>query len=78
MVENFMEIISQASLRTNKEDLRLWNDPPSYTFSAVKSAYNKLVNQISGGGVSVVFEYLWNLKVMPSAQFYVWGPSRIG
>jgi len=43
-----MESISHVSLRPDKEDLRLWNDPPSYTFS-VKSAYNKLVNQRSGG-----------------------------
>ena len=65
-----MENLSHVSLYPNKEDLRLWNDPPSYTFS-VKSAYNKLIKQASGG-VSGVFEYLWNLKVMPSAQFYVW------
>jgi len=43
-----MESISQVSLRLGKEDLRVWNDPPSHTFS-VKSAYNKLVNHRSGG-----------------------------
>ena len=71
-----MESISHVSLRPDKEDLRLWNDSPLYTFS-IKSSYNKLVNQISGG-VSVVFEYLWNLKVMPSAQFYVWRALQRG
>jgi len=70
MVEDFMASISRVSLHPYKEDLRLWNNPPSYTFS-IKSAHNKLVNHRSGG-VSVVFEYLWNLKVMPSTQFYVW------
>ena len=65
-----MESISHVSLHPGKEDLRVWNDPPTYIFS-VKSAYNKLANQISGV-VSGMFEYLWNLKVMPSAQFYVW------
>jgi len=44
--------------------------PRSYSFS-VKSAYKTLANQESGG-VSEVFAYLWNLKVMPFAQFYVW------
>jgi len=70
IVEDFMESISQVSLHPGKEDLRVWNDPPTYIFS-VKSAYNKLANQISGG-VPGMFEYLWNLKVMPSTQFYVW------
>ena len=51
-----MENLSQVSLYPNKEDLWLWNDPPSYTFS-VKSAYNKLINQASGGyqGYSNIF-----------------------
>ena len=70
MLEDFMENISQVSLCPIKEDRRLWNDYPSYTFS-VKSAYNKIINHTSGG-VPVVFEHLWKLKVMPSAQFYVW------
>lgn len=48
MVENFMAIISQVSLHPDKEDLRIWNDPPSYTFS-LKFAYNKLVNHRFGG-----------------------------
>jgi len=69
LVEEFLSIISQVSLQPDKEDSRTWNDPPSYTFS-VKSAYNKLANQ-GFGGVSV-FGYLWNLKVTPSAMFYVW------
>ena len=43
MVEEFMSIISQVLLQPDKEDSRLLNDPPSYTFS-VKSAYNKLAN----------------------------------
>ena len=64
-----MSILSHVSLQSDIEDSRLWNDPPSYTFS-VKSAYNKLGNYGSGG-VSV-FGYLWSLKVMPSAMFYVW------
>ncbi|XP_068477142.1 uncharacterized protein [Phaseolus vulgaris] len=69
MVEEFMSIISQVLLQPDKEDSRLWNDPPSYTFS-VKSAYNKLANH-GCGGISV-FGSLWNLKVMPSAMFFVW------
>jgi len=44
-----MKIISQVSLHQHIKDIRLWNDPPSYTFS-VKSAYNKLVNHKSGAG----------------------------
>jgi len=36
----------------------------------IKSAYKKLVNQ--GYGVSAVFAYLCNLKVMSSVQSYVW------
>ena len=48
MVEEFMEDLSQVVLYPNKEDIRLWNDPSSYTFS-VKSAYNKLINQTSRG-----------------------------
>jgi len=48
MVEDFMSIISQVSLQPDKEDLRTWNDPQSYTFS-VKFAYNKLVHHGSGG-----------------------------
>ncbi|XP_068503760.1 uncharacterized protein [Phaseolus vulgaris] len=69
LVEEFLSIISQVSLQPDKEDSRTWNDPPSYTFS-VKYAYNKLANQ-GFGGVSM-FGYLWNLKVTPSAMFYVW------
>jgi len=37
----------------------------------VKSAYNRLVKHDTGG-VLKVFEILWNLKVMPSAKFFVW------
>ncbi len=48
MVEDFMSILSHVSLQSDIEDSRLWNDPPSYTFS-VKSAYNKLGNYGSGG-----------------------------
>jgi len=56
MLEEFMENISQVSLCPIKEDRRLWNDHPSYTFS-VKSAYNKIFNHTSRG-VPVVFEHL--------------------
>jgi len=40
IVKDFMGSISQVSLHPGKEDQRVWNDPPTYTFS-VKSAYNK-------------------------------------
>ena len=70
MVEEFMSIISQVSLYQGLEDKRLWNNPPLFSFS-VKSAYNKLANPTSGGGLGV-FEHLWDLKVMPSALFYMW------
>jgi len=43
MVEEFMSSLSQVSLLPENEDLWLWNDPPSYSFS-VKSAYEKLAN----------------------------------
>ncbi|XP_068498505.1 uncharacterized protein [Phaseolus vulgaris] len=33
MVEEFMSIISQVLLQPDKEDSRIWIDPPSYTFS---------------------------------------------
>jgi len=48
MVEDFMSLISLVIIQPEKEDVRIWNDPPSYTFS-VKSAYNKLVNYRPGG-----------------------------
>ena len=48
LVDDFMSIISMASLQPDNEDVRLWNDPPSYSFS-VKSAYNKLANHRQGG-----------------------------
>jgi len=54
MVEDFMSILSQVSLQPDKEDSRLWNDPPSYTF-LVKFAYNKLGNHGSGGYQCLVF-----------------------
>jgi len=69
MVEEFMSIISQVLLQPDKEDSRIWIDPPSYTFS-VKSAYNKLTYHECGG--LSMFGSLWNLKVMPSATFFVW------
>ena len=69
LVEEFLSIISQVSLQSDKEDSRTWNDPPSYTFS-VKSAYNKLTYHECGG--LSMFGSLWNLKVMPSATFFVW------
>jgi len=53
MIEDFMSILAQVSLQPDKEDSRLWNDPPSYTFS-VKSTYNKLGNH-GPGGISVWF-----------------------
>jgi len=37
MIEEFMENLSQVSLYPNKEDLRLWNDPPLYTISGGKA-----------------------------------------
>jgi len=70
LVDKFMTSISQVSLHRDKEDLWLWNDPPSYTFS-VKSAYKMLANH-GTGVVSSLLAYLWNLKVMRSTQFYVW------
>jgi len=33
MVEDFMAIISQVPLQLDKEDLRIWNDPPRHTHS---------------------------------------------
>ena len=48
MVEDFMSIISLVPFQPDNEDVRIWNDPQSYTFS-VKSAYNKLVNRRIGG-----------------------------
>jgi len=53
MVDEFMSIISQVSLHQGIEDKRLWNNPPSYSFS-VKSAYNKLANHKNGEGVGGV------------------------
>jgi len=70
MVEEFMSIISQVPLHQGTKDKRFWNDPPTFSFS-VKSAYNKLANHTIGRGLEV-FEHLWDLKVMPSAMFYVW------
>jgi len=43
-----MSLISLVIIQPENEDVRIWNDPPSYTFS-VKSAYNKLVNYKPGG-----------------------------
>jgi len=68
MVEDFMAIISQVILQQEVDDIRIWIDSPSYTFT-VKSAYNRLVKHNTGGVVKV-FELLWNLKVMPSAKFF--------
>ena len=65
-----MASISQVPLHQDKEDLWLWNGPPSYSFS-VKFAYKILTNH-GTRSVQEVFAYLWNLKVMPSTQFYVW------
>jgi len=48
MVEDFMAIISQVILQQEVEDIRIWIDPPSYTFT-VKSAYNRLVKHNTGG-----------------------------
>ena len=64
MVEYFLSCLSQVSLLPDKEDLWLWSDPPSYSFS-VKSTYKKLANH-EIEGVIVSFAHLWNLKVMPS------------
>ena len=69
MVEDFMASISKVFLHQDKEDLWLWNAPPSYSFS-IKSAYKMLTNH-GTKSVQEVFAYLWNLKVMPSTQFYV-------
>ena len=69
MVEDFMSVITLVSVQPEYDDVRLWNDPPSNTFS-VKSAYNKLVNYRQGG--KSVFGTLWNLKALPSALSFVW------
>ena len=69
MVEDFMTSIAHVSLHSDKEDSWLWNDLSSDNFS-VKSAYSKLAyngNRNTNGR----FADLWNLKVMPSSQFYV-------
>jgi len=47
LVDDFMSIISLVSFQPDNEDVRLWNDPPSYTFS-VKYAYNKLLITCKG------------------------------
>jgi len=65
-----MSCLSQVSLHLEKEDLWLWNDPPSYSF-LVKSGYKRLANH-GTEGVIESFAHVWNLKVLPSAQFYVW------
>ena len=53
-----MTIISQAIPQQEVEDIRIWIDPPSYTFT-VKSAYNKLVKHNTGGfeGVRTTLEF---------------------
>jgi len=65
-----MTNIAQVSLHSDKEDLWLSNDSPSYSFS-VKSTYSKLA-YYGNGSIIGHFVDLWNLKVMPLPQFYVW------
>jgi len=71
MVEEFMSIISQVSLQSDKEDSRTWNDPPSYTFS-VKSTYNKLANHGFGGGGVINFCFFFYFRGFALNHVFVW------
>ena len=69
-IEMFSEDIHKITLTRERKDCWMWNDGEDKVYT-IKSAYQKL-QEASEADQQNFFDYLWRVKVIPYAKFFMW------